>query len=286
MVKLNMANNVIAFAGIDASDYMIYIAGILINLKKKVLLIDHSDTCALKTTIPQPEGVNCSTDIISYRGLDFTTAEINRELLMSYDDILISSGFHKPENDNTFCNRIIFVTDPYRFNHLRLKEYAENCQLQGIEHRELIIKEMIESKITADIIRDNIGICFSTESISVLYREDKDYYNALLCHTNHSFSFHRTTKQLKNYLIRETASLYPDLTVKQIKKACLRAGKGENKNLLCMVLPDKTAEWRNHENSFLVTGSRAVRNDQQHSGNVDYDGIGRKKEDYTYADTL
>lgn len=223
-----MANNVIAFLGMDFFDHIIYLASILIKLDKKVLLIDHSDTLALKNTIPQPQGVSCSNEIISYRGFDFTTMRVSQKMLASYDDIFISCGFQEPEEDVAYCNRIIFATDPYRYNHLRIRELATNCHIQGIKNKELIIKDMIESKITTELVCEHIGITFPQQNISLLFREDRDYYNGVLCHTNGSFAFRQTSKQLKKYLIKEIAELYPQIKLKQIYTACRQAGKGVN----------------------------------------------------------
>jgi hypothetical protein len=226
-VLSNMANNVVAYVGMDYSDYILYTARILLRLGMKVLLVDHSDTLSLKNSIPEPKGLCSNTDIITYRGLDFTTSSVSLEMLKQYDDILIAYGFRKPAEDIGYCGRVVFVTDLYRYNHSRLREYSINHHLNKIAYKELIIKEAIETKITTDIISERIGIRFSPENITVLFRDDKDYYNGVICHTNNSIYFTHVSKQLKRHLIQETKVLYPNIKAKQLTAACNRAGKGE-----------------------------------------------------------
>lgn len=222
-----MANNVIAYVGIDYFDHIIYTARILVKLGMKVLIVDHSDTLALLSSIPIPKGISVHNDIITFKKMDFTLAEISQTLLEAYDDILISYGFKKPTADIAYCNRIVYVTDLYRYNHTRLKKYCTMYHLDNITNRELVIKDVIESKVPTDMIAERIGVTFPDKNITVLLRDDNDYYNSIINHTNNSFYFARTSKQLRRHLIQETGILYPNLKPKQLSSACQRAGKGE-----------------------------------------------------------
>ena len=67
-----MGNNTVAYVGLDNFDIILYISRVLMKLGKKVLLVDHSETMAIKYCIPQPKGLNCQRDIITYQGIDFT----------------------------------------------------------------------------------------------------------------------------------------------------------------------------------------------------------------------
>lgn len=223
---MNLANNIVAYIGIDNFDHILYLSRILSHLGKKVLLIDHSDTLSLKYSIPMPDGLDCSSDMVDYKHVEFTTSEISEEIKEKYDDIIIFCGFNPREEDINSCNRVVFVTDQYRYNYDRVSSlYPNDSNVSQIEP-ELLVKEATTSKITANVITDHMGITFSPNNISVLYFDEQDYNNSLICHFNQSFQFKKISKQLQDYLIREVSRFYPESSIKDIISSYKRARKG------------------------------------------------------------
>jgi hypothetical protein len=222
-----MANNIIAYIGIDNFDNIIYLSRILMKLGKKVLIVDHSETRSLTFTIPQPEGVSCEQNIVTYQRVDFTAMTITKDMVAAYDDILIAFGFMEPMPDIEFCNRIVLVTNLYRFNYEKKLNFHYYYNSKEDTMKSLLVKDVVVSKITADIIVERMNMQVSEDNISVLYLDERDYLNGLICHYNGAFRFHDISKQHKNYLIEEAGKLYPEIDCNLRKAACRQAGRGD-----------------------------------------------------------
>jgi len=222
-----MANNIVAYIGVDNYDHLIYFAKILANLGNKVLIIDHSDTGSMKSSTPLPEGIEFDKEIITYRGVDFTAAEITQEIIEVYDDILISYCFQEDLKEIHRCNRYIFVTDLHRYNLERLIKIIKRYRLKEEFNNELLVRDVIDSKISPDMLAEQLNHNFNLKNLSVLYLDGKDYANSLVCHYNGDFSFRHISGQLKKYLIKEVKSFYPELNHKQVYTAYLHARRGD-----------------------------------------------------------
>lgn len=222
-----MASNIVAYIGIDNFDNILYLSRILTKLGKKVLVIDHSESMSLQYSIPQPKGSNCKEEIITYRQVDFTSQSINPKMKEEYDDILIFYGFNKEEKDLAECTRMVFVTDLFRYNYHRIPDLSCLTKVGSKVEQDLLIKDVATVKITPDIIIERIGLTIDKDHVQVLYRDDNDYTNSLLCHYNGSFSMKKISKQRKAYLLEEVKKLHPEITHNVMKTALRRARKGE-----------------------------------------------------------
>lgn len=222
-----MANNVVAYAGVDNFDNIFYLSRILLKLDKKVLIVDHSESGSLIHSIPKPKGVNVDETIISYRQMDFTTMMIHRELVADYDDVFIYYGFNKPLKDLIICNRMVWVTDLYRYHYEDSECFPYYEDAISKPMRYLLVKDAVELKITPEMIAERMEISYPAQNISVLYINEKDYYNSLICHYNGDYRFTDISKQRRKYLLKEIKSLYPQLKDKLHRDAYRRARKGD-----------------------------------------------------------
>lgn len=217
-----MVNNTIAFVGIDNFDFILYLSSILSKLDKKVLIVDHSETKSVIQSIPQPMELNYESEIITYRQVDFTSMITTKEMLYGYEDVFIVYGFMEPSPDIELCNRILLVTDMYRYHQEKICSLVSKYSKE--KEQELIIRDYIESKITPELISDRFQ---SPENTTIIFRDDNDYKNSLMCHFNRVFSFQSISRQLKQYLIDEILKLHPEISKNQLMTAYRRARKGE-----------------------------------------------------------
>lgn len=224
---MSMANNVVAYAGVDNFDNILYLSRILIKLDKRVLIVDHSERGSLIHSIPKPKGVNADKTIISYRQMDFTTMMIPRDLLADYDDVFIYYGFNKPLKDLIICNRMVWVTDLYRYHYEDSEYFPYYEDAIGNSMRYLLVKDAVELKITPEMIAERMELCCPVQNISILYIDERDYYNSLICHYNGDYRFTDISKQRRKYLLKEIKSLYPQLKDKHYKVAYRKARKGD-----------------------------------------------------------
>lgn len=220
-----MANNIVAYVGCESFDIILYISRILQKLGHKVLVVEHSETKALMYSIPQISGVDTERSCITYRRVDFTSKEIDLDVAEAYDDILIDCGFSCPKMDLSLLTKIVYVTDmfEYNMNHIGRLDYYDGCRAVTA----LLIRNAANTKITTKYIITKINKNVLAGMVSVLYRDDADYENSLLCHYNQVFGFAHISWTMKNYLLEEAKILCADSTDKQIKTAYLKARKGE-----------------------------------------------------------
>ncbi|NLK75111.1 MAG: hypothetical protein GX288_07480 [Clostridiales bacterium] len=208
-----MANNIVAYVGHNHFDILIYLSRILLKLDKKVLVIDHSEDRSVLSFVPKPVGIDLDNEIITYLQVDFTAMKLNANILGDYDDILISLGFNQVYDDLTFCNRLVLVTDLYRFNHDRLRLFLEKYHRPAVPIT-LLLRNNMDTTLSLERIINYIDISIDKNEVFIIYRNDLDYINSLLCHYNSSYNFIRISRQLQKYLKAEIFHLYP-----QIKKS-------------------------------------------------------------------
>lgn len=221
-----MASNIVAYAGINNFDNIMYLSNILSKLGKKVLLVDHSVNHALLYSIPLPKGICCHKNIITYRQIDVTSKVIDQNIAADYDNVFISYGFMEPSDDIRLCNQFILVTNLYRFNYERRISSLYTTFISDFEKRSILIKDVVDLNITPIILAEHINLNIPMENISSLYFDEKDYVNGLVCHHNSNFQMKYISKQHRIYLLDELGKLYPEITKKQIRAACRHARKG------------------------------------------------------------
>jgi hypothetical protein len=223
MVYWNMANNIIAYAGLESFDTILYLSRILQRLDHKVLVVDNSDSLALTRSVPQISELDTKLTTISYRRVDFTRMPVLPELAEEYDDVLIGCGMKEPDTSVNLFTRVVFVTDMFEYNLLRLADISKyyNCNCE----KELLIRDAIFSKISPEQISERIGIETSEDKTAILYRDEKDYTNALNSHINQVFTLN-LSGIYKKYLIDKVIGLCKNVTRKEVIRAYKEARNG------------------------------------------------------------
>jgi hypothetical protein len=91
--------------------------------------------------------------------------------------------------------------------------------------KELLIREAADLKITAEQMAEMIKKRF--DDLNLIFRDENDYANALICHYNQVFRFHKLSASLKKYLLKEAKILAGNIPDRIIKAAYRNAKKGE-----------------------------------------------------------
>lgn len=219
-----MANNIVAYVGIDSFDTILYLSRILQRLGRRVLVVDNSDTRALTCSVPCIPNINTYETTISNRRVDFTAMTVSEELSSKYDDILIDCGLKKPLTSVHLFTKIIYITDMFEYNMQRLCDmnqyYDCNCE------KYLLIRNAVYTKISPEQITQKIKVDISANRVNVLYRDEVDYENSLSSHVNQVFTLY-LSKPYKHYLMEQVYSLCSTLTMKEIRKAYREARNGD-----------------------------------------------------------
>ncbi len=219
-----MANNIVAYVGIESFDTILYLSRIMQRLGRRVLVVDNSETLALTFSVPRISDINTYETTISYRRVDFTNMPVSEELVANYDDILIDCGMKKPVTSGDLFTKIVYVTDLFEYNIRRIAELEEYdaCHCEKL----LLVRNAVYTKIVAEHIAQQISSAISVEKTKVLYRDDADYECCLNNHINQEFTLN-LSKLYKKYLVDQVKSMCSDFTRKEIIKAYRKARNGD-----------------------------------------------------------
>lgn len=220
-----MANNIVAYIGYNSFDIILYLSRVLQKAGRRVLIVDYSEAEALTYSIPQIDGIDTNKDIMTYRRVDFTRMIIIEETAKIYDDILIDFGFSRPIINLSLITKVVYVSNMFRYNLNRLCniKYYDELQIS----KELLIREATDLKIPIESMTEIIDKQITMQGISLLYLDEKDYENSLVCHYNQTFCFTRISGMLRGYLLKTASDLCGNVSDKQILTAYAKARKGE-----------------------------------------------------------
>lgn len=217
-----MANNVIAFVGIESFDNIQYMARILSNLGKKVLVIDYSETEALTWSVPRISFIDINKDIVNYRNIDYTNQNITDSMLNVYDDVLIAFGFNIIEEAILSCNIICYVTDLY-INNIKKINRINNFKIKS---KYLFIRNVLEVKINPELVASQIKKNIPKENTLILPFRERDQFSGLINQYNQTVCFTNISKAYEKLLYKQIHELYPGITKYKLKVAYRKARKG------------------------------------------------------------
>lgn len=217
-----MANNVVAFVGIESFDNIQYMARILSSLGKKVLVIDYSETEALTWSVPRINYIDINKEIINYRHIDYTNQNITDDMLKAYDDVFIAFGFNIIGEAILSCNNIFYVTDLYINNIKKINRIDDF----NIKSRYLFIRNVLEIKINPESVASQIEKNIPKENTFILPFRENDQINGLINQYNQIMAFANISGAYKKILHKQIHELYPNITKYKLKVACRKARKG------------------------------------------------------------
>ncbi|HHU72963.1 MAG TPA: hypothetical protein GXZ21_13180 [Clostridiales bacterium] len=218
-----MANNVVAFVGIESFDNIQYMARILSILGKKVLVIDYSETEALTRSVPELDFIDIKKDIINYRNVDYTKLDMTEALLKVYDDIIVAFGFNIIDEEIMLCNKIIYVTDLYINNIEKLNRISD----YKAEKKYLLIRNIMGIKISPESVALKIDKNISPENTLILPFSENDQINGLINQYNQTIDLTNISRPFKELLYKQIHELYPNITKDKLRVAYKKARKRE-----------------------------------------------------------
>lgn len=196
----------IGFAGCGQLEL---IAGYTLSLwkqKKKLLLMDFSESKELRSMIPLPIELEVARDmVLSYHEIDYVcagqTARIE-DFGFEYDVVLADFGRKLKHLQLAECDAVCYITDMCRQNVLLLKHR------QDLANQHIVLKHFLKGRQEAESIREELNV--TEEAFSVLPYEERELLTFLsgvpLNHiTPHCFS-HETKRFVKQRMkqLRET----------------------------------------------------------------------------------
>lgn len=218
---MNMANNVIAYVGNNSFDIILYLSSVLQKLGRKVLIADYSELMALTCSIPAVSGIDIYMDFNCYMNVDFTRKAVDEAIIAGYDDVLLDCGMGKPAFNTNLITKLVFVSDMFEFNLKRLSQIPFYDRLTI--KKELLVRQVADINISSEqiaaILNKNIS------KVELLYYDEADYLNALLCNYNKITSLAGISGRLRKYLLDELAQMVENTSARELKTAYNKARK-------------------------------------------------------------
>lgn len=204
----------IAIWGRDQFDLIIYMARIILNCNKKILLVDWTSNKSLEAAIPTPS--NLKSGVIDYRGIDFVL-KFDDEIINNYDVVLYSIDSYKDIVNE--CDQVILVSDLFDFH---IRDFNESkLSVNPI----LVVRDIINYKIKGEYISNLLIPRIAAKCVYEIYEDSYDFKLKHDCYYDNVIKFTKLSKGFKEVLM----SLVEIILTEQrtvIKSALKKAERG------------------------------------------------------------
>lgn len=216
-----MANSKIyGFFGAPSCDMIIYLAGILNNLGKRVIIVDESETHKVMSCFIRNDE---KTNFYQHKDIDYTSDNnLSINNIQGYDYIFLYKEAYSKDSFN--CNEYFVITD-YKIDNLKQANEIVN-KLEGKVN--FILRDYCNEKLNIQyVLKEFIHFEESLQSINVIELDYYDYsYRILMEHEAYQGFFH-ISRDLKKCL-KEIISRMTNSSEKIISKAYHRAERGKS----------------------------------------------------------
>lgn len=215
----------VGFAGCEAFDIVIYFSRTLVRLNYPVLIIDISDSEALKKAIYHGMDLDSSKDIISYRNIHYLRRCPQEAELLPYQKgiVLINYGFCPLKELPLTCDSIYVVMNTYPHIIDKIKSLLSNSEWKTDQFI-LLVREIITPD-DIDRVSSKVKLPYDARKYH-LFLDHNDHFCSINCQTQQSFRFITLSSCMKKFIIRSIHDIIPQIKIKKIKKAFTSAGRG------------------------------------------------------------
>lgn len=193
----------IHYVGAEAFDIVLYTGHALARLKYPVLIVDLSDSGALKSAIHHGMDIDSRKEAVSYRDINYIRRIPDQYELQKFADgaVLVVFGFNysyipnlRPACINVVVNAFTHVLDKVNF-------LISNCIPDNIDLR-LLVRDIITPD-DLEIIKSRINFTIKPDCINYLYLDFKDYENAIRCQRLQAVKLGRASRRMKKLILSE-----------------------------------------------------------------------------------
>lgn len=215
----------VGFAGCEAFDLVIYFSRTLVRLQYPVLIIDISDSGAMKKAIYHGMDLDSSQDIINYRNIHYLRRCPMEAELHPYQEgfVIINYGFHSPKELPFTCNYFYIVMNAYPHIIDKINTLISNTEWKT-EQLILVIRDII---LPSDIERVTSAVNLPHDTRQYCLDFDQnDYICSINCQMQQSLKFIKLSSGMKKFIISSIHDTTPQIKIKKIKRAFTFAGRG------------------------------------------------------------
>lgn len=216
----------IGYIGVEAFDIILYIGQTLSKLKYPVLIVDLSDSGALKKSIYHGMDIDSTNDIVHYRNLNYISRIPHKDELEEFNDgmVIVVFGFNYINIPDISLDFLYIVVNSLPSNIDRV-----NTLLNVIPTDNLKINLLARDIISIDDlerIKNSINFPDKPSRIDYLYLDIADYENAIRCQIFQVVRFKRISSRMKKIIVSGIQDIIPNIKQSKIRRAAFFAGKG------------------------------------------------------------
>jgi|GEM_PF-4495983 len=196
-----MWNNTIGFLGIEKYDIIIYLAKLISNTGKKVLIIDNSETDALGCCIAVPEGLDPHKAVVSQGEIDYVKKQNPENYIKKYDFIITDYGFNVDNQDIKMCQYVFLVLDKQFHNRKKMQEARKHLR---DNEPYLLIRDVSPSSQPKSVLEED----FNVREKFILEFDAVDRKKMVELQYNRKIGLNKLSYQYKELLERITTGIF------------------------------------------------------------------------------
>lgn len=217
----------VGYVGVEVFDIVLYIGQTLSKLRYPVLIVDLSDSGALKNTLYHGMDLDSGKEIIHYRNLNYIRRIPNKNELNEFIDgvVIVVFGLHYTDIQPIPFDYMSIAVNSFPHIIDKVNTLLKDKLPNSIKLR-LLVRDLI-SLDDLERIKSSIKIPNNPTRINYLYFDITDYENAIQCQKSQNVKFRRISSEMKKIIVSEIKDIIPNIKESKIRRAAFLAGRGE-----------------------------------------------------------
>jgi len=193
----------VGFVGIEAFDIILYISQTMAKMKYPVLIVDLSDTGALKNAIYHGMDMDSKKEIVHYRNINYLRRIPDEYELKEFTVgvVFVAFGFNYTDIRPIRLDYVNIVVNPFSHVLEKVNVLIKDCLYDNMNLR-LLVRDVI-SPDDLEKVKSSIMLAEQQDCFNYLYLDFNDYENALKCQRFQMIKFWKISFRMKKIIVNE-----------------------------------------------------------------------------------
>lgn len=193
----------VGFIGIEVFDIVLYIGHALAKLKYPVLIVDLSDSGALKNSIYHGMDIDSRKEIVHYRNLNYIRRIPDEKELKEFEEgvVFIVYGFNYTYIRSVRHDYINIVANQYTHILDKINNLIGTLPPESQDLR-LLVRDIL-SPDDLEKVKNSITFAQNLNCINYLYMDFNDYENAIKCQRTQTVKYSKVSGRMKKIILGE-----------------------------------------------------------------------------------
>jgi len=216
----------VGYAGTEAFDMVLYIGHTLTRLKYPVLIVDLSDSGALKNAIYHGMDIDSRKEIVHYRNLNYIRRLPDEFELKEFEDgvVFVNFGFNYRDTGSIRLDYLNIVVNAFSHITEKVNDLLKDSLPDNLNLR-LLVRDII-SLDDLERVKNSLKFSKKPDSVNYLYLDYKDYENAVKCQWLQTVRFRKVSYRMKKVIAGEIKYINALINASTAPASSF-AGKGE-----------------------------------------------------------